>query len=330
MFEDRKYHSYQTEGMVKKLLSMNDTLKKNSAYYAAAGKKYNVSPLFLASKSYSELGTSKKMMDGHTFTYKGVKYKNCYNAYNIGATDTLGPVGGLIYANGGLVKKNYTAGKHTSYGRKWSTPKKAIYGGAKFLKKSFIGQGQPTVYTEHFNVLNGPDAVGTHVYMTAINAGISMAGLVSERYIGYGIDEKPLVFTKSAAAESGAGADRIEFTPVAMAGQSAVVAAVERGGGAGRDLALRPTRLVVVGDPAFVVNGQLAERANANRDFFMNIVAYLSGSDQSGADGREPGVFYTGMDREAKLRFLAFSSAVVPLAVLFVMLFVVARRRHRK
>ena len=194
MFEDRKYHSYQTEGTVKKLLSMNDTLKKNSAYYAAAGKKYNVSPLFLASKSYSELGTSKKMMDGHTFTYKGVKYKNCYNAYNIGATDTLGPVGGLIYANGGLVKKNYTAGKHTSYGRKWSTPKKAIYGGAKFLKKSFIGQGQPTVYTEHFNVLNGPDAIGTHVYMTAINAGISMAGLVSERYIGYGIDEKPLVF----------------------------------------------------------------------------------------------------------------------------------------
>ena len=81
--------------------------------------------------------------------------------------------------------------------------------------------------------------------------------------------EKPLVFTKSAAAESGSGADRIEFTPVAVAGQSAVVAAIERGSGAGSDLALRPTRLVAVGDPAFVVNGQLAERANANRDFFM-------------------------------------------------------------
>lgn len=142
--------------------------------------------------------------------------------------------------------------------------------------------------------------------------------------------EKPLVFTKSAAAESGAGADRIEFTPVAMAGQSAVVAAVERGGGAGRDLALRPTRLVAVGDPNFAVNGQLAERANANRDFFMNIVAYLSGSDQTGADGRDQSAFSTGMDREGKVRFLVFSAAVFPLAVLFSMLFVAARRRHRK
>ena len=169
--------------------------------------------------------------------------------------------------------------------------------------------------------LSGTDAIVSDFADHEITASLAGSRIVLE---------KPLVFTKSAAAESGAGADRIEFTPVAMAGQSAVVAAVERGGGAGRDLALRPTRLVVVGDPAFVVNGQLAERANANRDFFMNIVAYLSGSDQSGADGREPGVFYTGMDREAKLRFLAFSSAVVPLAVLLVMLFVVARRRHRK
>ena len=141
--------------------------------------------------------------------------------------------------------------------------------------------------------------------------------------------EKPLVFTKSAAAESGAGADRIEFTPVAMAGQSVVVAAVERGGGAGRDLALRPTRVVAVGDPSFAVNGQLTGRANANRDFFLNVVAYLSGSDLSGADGRDPGVFTTGMDKSGKIRFLAFSSAVIPLTVLFIMLFVAVRRRRR-
>ena len=194
MFEDRKYHSYQKESMVKKLLSMNPTLMKYSSYYVTAGKKYHISPLFLASKSYSELGTSRKMMDGHTFTYKGVKYKNCYNAYNIGATDTLGAVGGLLYANGGIVKKNYKAGSHTSYGRKWDSPSKAIKGGAKFLKNAYISKRQSTVYTEHFNVLNGIDAVGTHVYMTAVNSLISMAGLVSERYISYGIDEKPLEF----------------------------------------------------------------------------------------------------------------------------------------
>ena len=140
--------------------------------------------------------------------------------------------------------------------------------------------------------------------------------------------EKPLVFMKSAAAESGAGADRIEFTPIATAGQSAVVASVERGGGAGRDLALRPTRIVAVGDPTFVVNGQLSGRANANRDFFMNAVAYLSGSDQSGVDGRDPGVFSTGMDRSGKIRFIAFSAAFAPALVLCAMLFVAARRRR--
>ena len=169
--------------------------------------------------------------------------------------------------------------------------------------------------------LSGTDAIVSDFADHEITASLSGARIVLE---------KPLVFTKSAAAESGAGADRIEFTPVAMAGQSAVVAAVERGGGAGRDLALRPTRIVAVGDPAFAVNGQLAERANANRDFFMNVVAYLSGSDQSGADGRDPGVFSTGMDRDGKLYFLAFSAAAIPFAVLFAMLFIAARRRCRK
>lgn len=169
--------------------------------------------------------------------------------------------------------------------------------------------------------LSGTDVVVSDFADHEITASLSGSRIVLE---------KPLVFMKSAAAESVAGADRIEFTPVATAGQAAVVAAVERGGGAGRDLALRPTRIVAVGDPSFAVNGQLTGRANANRDFFLNAVAYLSGSDLSGADGRDPGVFSTGMDRSGKIRFLAFSAAFVPLAVLCAMLFVAARRRRRK
>ena len=194
LFEDRKYHSYQKLSIVKKVLRRNSVLKKYADKYVAIGKKTDVSPVYLASKSFSELGTSSFMMNGHKFTYKGVKYKDCYNAYNIGATDSLGAVGGLIYANGGKVKKNYKAGKGTSYGRKWSTPTKAIKGGARFLASSFIKNNQATCYSEHFNVLNGIDAVGTHVYMTSLNGGISMAGQVSEKYEDYGIYEKPLEF----------------------------------------------------------------------------------------------------------------------------------------
>lgn len=194
LFEDRRYHSYQKLNMVEKLLAMNSTLKKNAKYFEKAGKKYNISPLYLASKSYSELGPSSSMMNGHEFKYKGIKYKDCYNAYNIGATDTTGRIGGLIYANGGVAKKNYRAGSATSYGRKWNTPAKAIMGGARFLRKAYIANRQSSAYTEHFNVLNGRKAVGTHIYMTALNGGISMAGLISEKYSAYGLDEKRLVF----------------------------------------------------------------------------------------------------------------------------------------
>lgn len=194
LFEDRKFHGYQKPAMVKKVLRRNDILEKYSETFYKAGKKLNVSPLYLAAKSFSELGTSTFMMDGHKFKYKGVKYSKCYNAYNIGSSDSLGAVGGLIYANGGAVKKDYTAGKGTTYGRKWSTPGKAIRGGADFLSRAFIKNNQSTCYTEHFNVMNGLKAVGTHVYMTSLNGGISMAGQVSEKYDDYGIYEKNLVF----------------------------------------------------------------------------------------------------------------------------------------
>ena len=194
LFEDRTYHDYQKLGIVKKILRRNEVLLEHAKVFQSTGKKYNISPMYLASKSFAELGTSAFMMDGHKFKYGGVKYKDCYNAYNIGASDSLGAVGGLIYANGGKAPKDYAPGPATSYGRKWDTPSKAIRGGAKFLNSSFIKNNQATAYTEHFNVLNGMSAVGTHVYMTALNGGISIAGQISEKYSDYDIFDKPLEF----------------------------------------------------------------------------------------------------------------------------------------
>ena len=194
LFEDKKYHDYQKLSIVKKALKRNSVLKANAKAFVKAGKKYDISPLYLAAKSFSELGTSTFMMDGHEFEYDGVKYKACYNAYNIGASDTMVAVGGLIYANGGKASEDYAAGEGKSYGRKWSTPSKAIRGGARFLASSFIKNDQATCYTEHFNVMNGLSKVGTHVYMTALNGGISMAGQISEKYSDYGIYDKELEF----------------------------------------------------------------------------------------------------------------------------------------
>ena len=141
--------------------------------------------------------------------------------------------------------------------------------------------------------------------------------------------DRPVSLSPSAVAESGAGVDRIGYSPIAAAGSATVAAAVELGGGAGADLALRPMRLVAIGDAGFVVNGQLAVRACANRDFFLNCVAYLSGSEAHGSGEEGSDTLVTGLDRAGRLRLTLWSVLVLPGAVSLLTLVVVIRRRRR-
>lgn len=86
-------------------------------------------------------------------------------------------------------------------------------------------------------------------------------------------------------------------------GPLTLAAAVEHGEAAAKDLALRPTRIVVIGDAAFVSNGARAARANANEDLFLNAVAWLAGLDVSAA-AHEPGDGVAmGLDRAGWRRF---------------------------
>jgi DNA-binding IscR family transcriptional regulator len=126
---------------------------------------------------------------------------------------------------------------------------------------------------------------GTDVVVSDFADHVISAPLKGERLVL----ERPLSFAPSAAAEGGTGADRISFTGVASAGGVALAAVAERGEGAGNDLAIRPTRIVVVGDASFAMNGSLAARANANRDFFLNCIAFLSGTDSGGSSGKGGG-----------------------------------------
>jgi len=142
------------------------------------------------------------------------------------------------------------------------------------------------------------------------------------------IFEKPVAFAPSAAAE-GAGADRPEYSELAKVGDVCIAALAERGALAGDDLALRPTRIIAIGDAAFALNGQLAARANANRDFFHNCIAFLSGTDAIAESGVEAGVLVSGMDRAARARFLVASAIVFPFLVFFSLLAFVAYERRR-
>ncbi len=141
--------------------------------------------------------------------------------------------------------------------------------------------------------------------------------------------ERPAAFTASAVASADVRADSIVFTPLVSLGGAALAAAVERGTGAGDDLAIRPTRIVVVGDATFALNGALSSRANANRDFLLNCVAYLSGTDAAGASGEEAGVLAAGLDRETRLRLAVVTVAGVPLLVFLVFAGATLKRRLR-
>jgi len=141
--------------------------------------------------------------------------------------------------------------------------------------------------------------------------------------------ERPVAFASSAAVGESSATERLEFTPLATVGEIAVAASIERGAGAGSDVAIRPTRLVAIGDPGFPLNLSLSLKANANRDFILNAVAYLSGTESAGSSDSRADLLLTGFDRSGQLRHLVWSALVLP-AVVFAVLFLIAmRRRHR-
>ncbi|MCL1919907.1 MAG: GldG family protein [Kiritimatiellaeota bacterium] len=141
-----------------------------------------------------------------------------------------------------------------------------------------------------------------------------------------------------AAAEGEGGVDRPQVTLLAMTdedgwgergpdaqkgeltGPVALAAAAERGGGVAPDVAYNPTRIGVIGEAGFVANGALTVRANANRDFFMNVLAWLAGIDVGTASSLGgDAVLVTGFTRDEWTALLAWSAGGVPLLLLVLM-----------
>ena len=134
----------------------------------------------------------------------------------------------------------------------------------------------------------------------------------------------------SVPTSSVASSDGFSVSPLCVSGESVFAVAVEKGSALRNDLAIRPARLVVIGDPSFFRNATLHSRANANKDLFLNSVAWLAGLDVSGATGTAGDVLSVRMDRAARIRFLAYSSGVVPFVVAFVAGLAVRRRRRNR
>lgn len=117
------------------------------------------------------------------------------------------------------------------------------------------------------------------------------------------------------------------LTPLCLSGDQTFAVAAEKGASLKSDLAIRPARVVVVGDSSFLRNGSLATRANANRDLFLNSVAWLAGRDVSGSVGVAGNVLSVGMVRNRRIWFALSASCGIPICVAIVGLLVMFWKR---
>lgn len=108
-----------------------------------------------------------------------------------------------------------------------------------------------------------------------------------------------------------------------LKGPVTIVALAERGALVAKDVAYTATRICVIGETDFVMNGTLGHRANANRDFFMNILAWLSGIDSVTASSLGgDAMLVTGFERRDWYVLMGWAIAGVPLILVLAGCFV--------
>ncbi len=199
-FEALAYDSAHSGTVVQSILS-NTFMKGNYSVYDSttkktvkgsykdafmdAGKGAAANPYFLATRVKQEVGVNGS--NATSGTYRG--YEGIYNFYNIGAFDGTDAVAkGLQWAQGG-------ASGATTYGRPWTTPYKSIVGGAQYIAKNYINQGQNTLYFQKFNV-KPKDAsdLYLHQYMTNVQAPYAEGRTTRAAYNTMGILSDSMVF----------------------------------------------------------------------------------------------------------------------------------------
>lgn len=111
MFENLGYSDNYTEAVVQTILNstfMKDvSILDNKSYasiFVEAGKKANISSVYLASLAKQESGSNgSRATSGAQFTYNDTTYVGLYNFFNIGAysSETSPILAGLVWASGG-------------------------------------------------------------------------------------------------------------------------------------------------------------------------------------------------------------------------------------
>ena len=175
---------------------------------------YGITPVHLMARSRQE-GADKAGFSGTTGLYttntktdtyaghtseQGYSLDGYYNFYNIGAYKSgyyqYTVQRGLAYAAGFLQddmcismdengKPYYdeTKCEKLTYQRPWTTPEKAVEGGADFLNLKYISKGQDNLYFQKFNVSSyRVGTMHTNQYMTNLGAPVNEALIMYSAY----------------------------------------------------------------------------------------------------------------------------------------------------
>ena len=178
---DESVHTLDGISAMTKNSFLNETDPDYASILLKAGKDAGVSPYFLTSRILQEMGRNGESKLAHG-TLDG--YEGYFNFYNIGSTPDPS------VKNGALIN----GAKYAKYGSKpeekqitpdeellllpWTTPEKAICGGALWIARSYIEIGQDTLYFQKFDIVDNEDGMYNHQYAQ----NIAMANNEGVRY----------------------------------------------------------------------------------------------------------------------------------------------------
>ncbi|HCX9219248.1 TPA: glucosaminidase domain-containing protein [Staphylococcus aureus] len=141
-----------------KILKGKGTLDGQGKAFAEACKKNNINEIYLIAHAFLESGYG-------TSNFASGRY-GAYNYFGIGAFDNAPDYAMKFAKNKG-----------------WTTPAKAIMGGASFVRKDYINKGQNTLYRIRWN----PKNPATHQYATAIEWCQHQASTIAKLYKKIGL-----------------------------------------------------------------------------------------------------------------------------------------------
>ncbi len=160
------------------LLSGKGILQGRGQDFIDAGRTHAINEVYLVSHALLETGNGASDLAKGVEVGKNSKgelvmvtpanrssltaIKKVYNMFGIGATDGNAKKGGSFYA----------------YNKGWDTPRKAIIGGAGFIGKGYIHNGQDTLYKMRWNPANP----GHHQYATDMEWAVKQLARIKQLY----------------------------------------------------------------------------------------------------------------------------------------------------